>query len=168
LKKAKQKHPLDKAEQQISSVSVKETSVRSETKEGGLTAIDEGQIERRLESLEVYISHHESFSGYMPHPKHLAMYEEILPGFAERALSMAEKSQDGFLDDIKAERRIETTSLYFGFASFIILVTCSMITLSLGYGVEAAALFLTAIVFGVIRLFVERRGQKINTEENKS
>jgi uncharacterized membrane protein len=34
------------------------------------------------------------FSGPLPHPDHLARYNEILPDAAERILAMAEKEQD--------------------------------------------------------------------------
>ena len=34
----------------------------------------------------------EQFSGPMPHPKHLREYEDILPGAAERMMSMAERN----------------------------------------------------------------------------
>lgn len=35
----------------------------------------------------------EYFSDPIPHPKHIAGYEEILPGSADRIISMAEDSQ---------------------------------------------------------------------------
>lgn len=36
----------------------------------------------------------ERFSGPLPHPSHMREYEEILPGSAERILSMAETEQN--------------------------------------------------------------------------
>ena len=35
----------------------------------------------------------EHFSGPLPHPRHLIEYDAILPGAAERILTMAEKAQ---------------------------------------------------------------------------
>lgn len=36
----------------------------------------------------------ESFSGPLPHPKHLSEYEKISPGAADRIITMAEESQE--------------------------------------------------------------------------
>jgi hypothetical protein len=46
------------------------------------------EVARRLTQIAVS----EQFSEPMPHPKHLREYDDILPGSAERILSMAERN----------------------------------------------------------------------------
>lgn len=45
----------------------------------------------------------ESFVGPLPHPSTLQQYEKILPGLAERIVSMAESEQRARLDSVKKD-----------------------------------------------------------------
>ena len=45
----------------------------------------------------VMISEH--FSGPLPHPKHLAGYEAVAPGSADRIITMAEKSVAAYISN---------------------------------------------------------------------
>lgn len=45
----------------------------------------------------------ESFAGPLPHPDTLQQYEKILPGLAERIVSMAESEQRARLDSVKKD-----------------------------------------------------------------
>jgi uncharacterized membrane protein len=50
---------------------------------------------KREQAVQIALSiYEESFSGPIAHPRHLAAYEQILPGAAERIVAMAEKQQD--------------------------------------------------------------------------
>jgi len=42
----------------------------------------------------VQISHHEAFSGPLPHPGHLAQYEQVHPGLADRIVKLVEREQE--------------------------------------------------------------------------
>lgn len=61
------------------------------------------QIMKQLDSLLVMQAelHSETFSGPLPHPKHMKEYEECLPGCFDRMLTMAEKSLDSQIENNK-------------------------------------------------------------------
>jgi uncharacterized membrane protein len=100
----------------------------------------------------------ESFSGPMPHPRHLNEYEKTLPGSAERILSMAEKEQN---HRHRQEDRIvgsQVRNSMFGL--------CFALILSIGMLIGAtycaiinqpwvSGLFLSVAAVGMIKSFVE-------------
>ena len=76
-----------------------------------------GQVARRVISL----IRSEAFSGPLPPPQHLAEYEKICPGLADRIMKMAEVGQirnedriDHVIDREYDDRRV---GMYFGFAA---------------------------------------------------
>jgi len=61
------------------------------------------QIMEQVDSLAIMQAklHSETFSGPLPHPKHMKEYEECLPGCFDRMLTMAEKSLDSQIENNK-------------------------------------------------------------------
>lgn len=58
----------------------------------------EGELDENTErvaraAMVVALRMEERFRGPLPHPRHLAKYEEVLPGAAERVFAMAESEQ---------------------------------------------------------------------------
>lgn len=68
----------------------------------------------------------EMFSGPIAHPRHLREYEEILPGSAERIVSMAEKAQSHNQSMetkiVNGSIRTSQHAMYLGFVALIILI----------------------------------------------
>src|SRR5215469_344716 len=71
----------------------------------GENALVRTQIEQVLEQVDVpqkvrenlveqLVMVTESYRGVLPHPKHFADFERVLPGCAERIMQMAEKEQN--------------------------------------------------------------------------
>lgn len=75
---------------------------------------------------EVKLVHQEAYQGPLPHPDLLVKYEEIIPGSAERILSMAEKEQRHRhqLENevIKKEIAQKGRGLYFGFTLALLII----------------------------------------------
>lgn len=75
---------------------------------------------------EVKLVHQEAYQGPLPHPDLLVKYEEIIPGSAERILSMAEKEQQHRhqLENevIKKEIAQKGRGLYFGFTLALLII----------------------------------------------
>lgn len=104
----------------------------------------------------------ESFSGPIPHPRHLAQYEEILPGSAatligmaksdlEHAQAMQKRALEADIADMKEGRRL-------GFAALVILMLGSIVCGAMGQETIALAL-LGATVVGTISQLVKGRGK---------
>lgn len=102
----------------------------------------------------------ESFSGPLPHPRHLAQYDEILPGLAERivcmtesnldhAQRMQEKALDSDIQDMKIGR-------LYGFIVLVLLIGAAGVS---GYAgmIELAIAFLSVGVAGVVGAFIKGR-----------
>ena len=102
----------------------------------------------------------EKFSGPIAHPKHLREYESILPGSADRIITMAETQQNHqvsmerlVVDKEYGDRRI---GMLIGAALFVLLIGCAFASAFLGNNI-AAALFLTTAAIGGVSLFVNGR-----------
>ena len=102
----------------------------------------------------------QQFSGPVPHPQILQEYEQILPGAAERILSMAEK-------DAEHQRTIEMEAITlagdesrrgqtYGFSIGITAFITSIVALLLGSEKTAMALGGTTL-FGLVAVFVTGR-----------
>lgn len=111
-----------------------------------------GQIIAQMTSL-----YEESFSGPIPHPQHLAEYDNILPGSADRILTMAEENlshnqtcQKSALDadimDMRHSRR-------YGFGALVLLLGCAIFCAYLDKDI-LAGLFLGAGALGTISVLV--------------
>jgi uncharacterized membrane protein len=100
----------------------------------------------------------ESFSGPMPHPRHLIEYEKTLPGSAERILTMAEKEQSHrhIQEDrmVRAEVRNSMFGLCFGLILSVGMLVgatyCAMINQA-----WVSTAFLSVAAFGMIKSFIE-------------
>lgn len=98
-----------------------------------------------------------SFSGPLPPPSHLAEYEKIQKGFAERIIRMAEKEQDErhrnnrmMVDsDIKAKSRGQM----FGFILGLLIIALAGVLGCIGHTTLAGVLVSTALV-GELIIFV--------------
>jgi hypothetical protein len=100
------------------------------------------------------------FSGPIPPASELLKYEQVLPGAAERIMSMAErqsihrqKMEDKMLDaNIKSEKRGQ----FFGFTVFITVILIGFVLLIFDKKIEGLASILGSIA-GVIGLFIYSR-----------
>ncbi len=84
------------------------------------------------------------FSGPLPSPQSLAQFEKVLPGTADRIISMAEKSQDHQHDwndrALNSEINKGNIGMYGGLFVSILLVVGSVVCAFLGQTVVAVAL----------------------------
>lgn len=100
----------------------------------------------------------EGFAGPLPHPEHFALYDETLPGAAERILRMAEKEQDHRHAWERTELRWEMGLAAVGqlVVSFVaLLIAGGIIYLALD-GKEIAAASL-AVVSTIVVALVNRK-----------
>jgi uncharacterized membrane protein len=98
----------------------------------------------------------ESFSGPMPHPRHLKGYEEIVPGSAREMLSMAQKEQS----HRHRMQSLEMVYPYLGwFAGFVGLLACVILATYLGMNDhdKLAGGMLGVPSLGVIGWFIHAR-----------
>ncbi len=116
-----------------------------------------------IEDLLIQAYRQESFTGPLPHPKILALYEEIVPGSADRIISMAENQANH-------RTKFENTSLAIDgklaergqIFAFIIAVICIISTIALalsGHDTVAGVLGGTTIV-GLVTTFLGVRHKK--------
>ncbi|MCA3414638.1 MAG: DUF2335 domain-containing protein [Roseomonas sp.] len=108
----------------------------------------------------------ESFSGPLPHPKHLALYENTIPGSGGKIVSMAEREQ-------KHRHRLQTYEMFYpylgqllGFLGFLAAIF-GAIYLALHDKLIVAGLLVGAPVVGAIGWFVKSRVSLGRTEESK-
>jgi uncharacterized membrane protein len=129
-----------------------------------------GQREIILERLTSLVVS-EKFSGPIAHPKHLAEYERICPGAAERIIAMAEREQRSSMDIIAANIAIANKSqaddatdkrfgMQLGFAAFVIMMGCALTALYWGHP-WMAGVFVATSVASAVGVFVQgRNGSK--------
>jgi uncharacterized membrane protein len=102
----------------------------------------------------------EHFSGPLPHPKHLIEYDAILPGAAERILTMAEKAQthSAEMDRLIVQAQIDDQKRGMNYGLIALLVILALAAV-FGYLDRPiiAGLFLGAAVLGSIPVFVNGR-----------
>jgi len=102
-------------------------------------------------------TYEEKFSGPLPHPNHLAAYEQTLPGAADRILTMAEKQQNHRMNlenqVIPSEVQINKRGQWFAFIMGLVLIAAS--TATIFHGNATAGTILTALVFlGYLAIFM--------------
>ncbi len=106
------------------------------------------------------IFYQESFAGPIAHPRHLAAYEQILPGSAERIMRMAEKAQEhnAAMERKLVDAEIADTrrGMLFGFVALLILLALATMFGLMGQPVMAG-LFLTATLLSAVPVFVNGR-----------
>ena len=97
-------------------------------------------------------------SGPLPVPEELAAYDSIVPGAANRIITMAENQalhrQKSEMADLEADILISKLGLYFGFACFVIPLVISLILVMYGQG-EYVKLFLGVSIISVIPSFLK-------------
>ena len=106
----------------------------------------------------------EQFSGPMPHPKHFRDYEAILPGAAERILSMAERNLEHNIEGNKtalnAEIEDRRRGMRYGAALFGALILCAFASIFVTSNPIVPGLFLGAAAIGGVAAFIKgRNGQ---------
>lgn len=102
----------------------------------------------------------ETFSGPIPHPRHLQHYEEICPGAADRLIGMAE---DIASFNIKASERAQeaqiadrTLGMKLGFAALCILITGAVVCALVG-AEKVAGVLVGAVALGTVGQFIRGR-----------
>lgn len=98
----------------------------------------------------------EQFSGPIAHPRHLREYELILPGSAERIVTMAEKAQshNHAMDNKVVDGAISQSkqAMYLGFGALVILIACAVYSGLNGNNVLAGLLLGTGALGGAATL----------------
>lgn len=128
--------------------------------EGKVTKREIPMVAHRLTQIAVS----EQFSGPMPHPKHLREYEVVLPGAAERILSMAERNLNhnmaGNKSMLDAEIEDRKRGMRYGAGLFALLIICGFVSLFVTTNPVVPGLFLGSAVIGGITAFIKgRNGQ---------
>jgi uncharacterized membrane protein len=143
-----------------------ETSTRAEaTIEELIERELEGKIARRdlpvvaHRITQIVVS--EQFSGPMPHPKHFREYDAILPGAAERLLSMAERNLDhniaGNREALAAEIADRKRGMQYGAGLFAALILCAFVSLFVTTNPIVPGLFVGTAAIGGIAAFIRGR-----------
>ena len=133
-----------------SSTDLVELKAKVETQIGQLVS---GKSRDQVIERVFQIVQSEAFRGPLPHPKHLAAYNEILPGCAERIVSMAESALRSNINvamkaqaDDSFDRRL---GMWLGFSALMTLIVCAMICVFL-HEIVAAGIFLGIGACGVV------------------
>lgn len=127
--------------------------------EGKVAKRDLPDVARRI--TEIAVS--EQFSGPMPHPRHLKDYDDILPGAAERLLSMAERNlaHNVAMDQqvLAAEIADRKLGMILGASMFGLLIIGAFAALFVTDSAVVPGLFLgTAAIGGVVAFIKGRNG----------
>lgn len=105
----------------------------------------------------------ERFIGPIPHPRHLAEYERVLPGSADRLMTMAEKDQNHrhACDNtiIKAETDFMSRGQIFAMAALVLMLIFTAVFVLTGHEV-AGGLVGGATLISVVLAFLNRRQGK--------
>lgn len=115
---------------------------------------------------EVKLVHQKAYQGPLPHPDLLVKYEEIIPGSAERILSMAEKEQQHRhqLENevIKKEIAQKGRGLNFGFTLALLIVVVGAYLLIIDKSLQGFSLILGSIAMIIAPFFFNK-----NNNQNK-
>lgn len=117
-------------------------------------------LERLPESVRISVSEAAAFSGPLPPPSMYAGYNEVLPGSAERILSMAEKEQEHRIN--WEDRALETTTReaalgqWLGFATGLACIASS-IYLAMNGNQLVAGILAGVSVLGLVKKFIRGR-----------
>ncbi|MGL5279354.1 MAG: DUF2335 domain-containing protein [Cetobacterium sp.] len=115
---------------------------------------------------EVKLVHQEAYQGPLPHPDLLVKYEEIIPGSAERILSMAEKEQQHRhqLENevIKKEIAQKGRGLNFGFTLALLIIVIGAYLLIIDKSLQGFSLILGSIAMIIAPFFFNK-----NNNQNK-
>lgn len=99
----------------------------------------------------------ESYEGPIPHPRIIREYERILPGSADRILSMAEKQQEHRIviekKAVESQLRQSRTGQKFAFVIFLVGLAISVVFAYLDMK-AFAGIFATVTLVTIIGLFI--------------
>jgi uncharacterized membrane protein len=126
------------------------------------SVIGQGQSAQIVELVTQVVAE-ETFTGPVPHPRHLAEYEKICPGLADRMMAMAEKAQEKQEERKSRELELAYTErkigLILGLLALGIIVVGGVITSIFGSKIIGGGL-LTAAIFGAaITPFIHGRSK---------
>lgn len=128
---------------------------------GDLVPVDDR--EEVVSRIGAMVVRHEAFSGPIAHPSHLREYEAIVPGSAERIISMAEQQLNHHINQEKIALKAETgdgrIGLWIGGAIFALLVACAFCAMMLDKGTLYAGIFLGTAAVGGIAVFVRKKDE---------
>jgi uncharacterized membrane protein len=126
--------------------------------------VPQGQRTQIVARLTRVVSSNENFSGPIAHPKHFREYEEILPGSAERIISMAESAQAHNQDMeraiVQGSIRTSRDAMYLGYSVLLILICSGFYAGLNGNNILAGLLLGTGILGGAATLI---RGGSIDS-----
>lgn len=98
---------------------------------------------------KVNLLQQEAYQGPIPHPDLFAKFEDILPGAADRILTMSESEQKHRhlmeQENMKLVKKMSLLGLYFGFTLAISIILGGISLLVLGHSIEGIGLILTAL-----------------------
>lgn len=113
----------------------------------------------------------ERYSGPLPHPQHLEMYERTLPGAADRILTMAEKEQDhrhAWEDrELRSSIFTETVGRFGGIGVAVALVVGAVFCAVTGANAIGVAL-VTASAVSMVPAIIKGREWLHSSEEPKA
>ncbi len=122
-------------------------------------------------SNNVAIFHAQQFSGPMPPPEMLRQYEEVLPGLANRIVTLAENQSS---HRIRLERRVTTSNIWrahFGQLFAFLIAVCGIVAgtylIINNKSAEGIAAILTPIT-GIAGVFVWRTKRQRNELSSKN
>ena len=109
--------------------------------------------------------------GPLPDPKAFGQYETILPGAADRILTMAEKQQNHRMGIEKSvtdsDIQRANQGLILGFILFLLFAIGGFVLLFIGKDVQGYALLGTSFVGGVVNFIRVGRERMRQTQRNK-
>lgn len=112
----------------------------------------------------------EDYSGPIPHPRHLAQYEEACPGAAERILAMAERSLDAQITIAKTEVESEAsdrrTGMILGFSALALLIGGAVVCAVAGQ-IAVASAFIGVGALGTVGRFIHGRNSGHSNNSKK-
>jgi len=125
---------------------------------------------------QLSVSRQQIYSGPIPDPHSLEMYEQIQPGFADRLISMAEKEQEARLKSqenlIEIERNNSTKELnnfkrgqVFAILSVVMVIALCTYVFNLGFSKEGRDIAISVII-GLAAIFITGRFVKAKPQSN--
>ena len=114
---------------------------------------------------------HASFQGPLPPPSMLAKYDEILPGFAERLLSMTEKQathrQSIEATVVQSSVSSEKTGVVLGFILSLIVISGGFVMVWAGKNVEGLVAILAPLATLASVFVYGKRNQRKELAEKR-
>ena len=116
--------------------------------------ITEGELQPRVEpkaQQEIV-----RYSGPLPDAESFGKYEQVLPGAADRILTMSEKEQDKDIERGKEQIKLESKRISSVTFISVLVLAASAYAMSLGYSWVAITGFGLSVINIVSRLFLVR------------